>query len=108
MTRYTVNECDASADGMERLRNQDEFILISGATADSHDPRAIFEGFLEDIQSCARPDEFDYDACEKALHDWFDESGASDIKDALRYIDWREIDEFEGVTVRLYVATETE
>jgi hypothetical protein len=69
--RYEVTTFDDSADGMERLRNQDEFILLAyvgrGTTV-----AEVREQFLSDIQSCARPDDFDYDAARVAVETHLD------------------------------------
>lgn len=58
---YTVNGIDDSADGMERLRSHTEVILLAYPhKGDS--PSFLEQSWLEDLDNCAAPDGFDYDA----------------------------------------------
>ncbi len=64
--RYEIVTLDTSADGMERLRNQDEFILLAYGDSTST-PVGLIHDWKADVQSCDRGDGFDYAAIDAAL-----------------------------------------
>ena len=106
--QYVINTFDDSAPGMERLRYQSEFILLAYPREDST-PEDIRQRWLDDIQSCARPDYFNYDAARQAVLDWCDENTFR-LSSALEYLQselegkWDDIDDYgESPTFRLYV-----
>lgn len=66
---YEVTRFDNSAPGMEPLRDQDEFILIAYLGEDMA-PLEILAQWQEDIDSCARPDGFDYLEARAAIDRW--------------------------------------
>lgn len=113
MARYQVTSLDCSAEGMERLRSQSEFILLAYLGPDSS-PEDIFRELRDDIQSCERPDGFDYDAAREAIQDWGKHGGLSLVQWEVRNardaaargdLNWNDggADEFDSVPVRLYV-----
>lgn len=59
--RYTIQTFDVCMSGNERLRNNQEFILTASIGADST-PDSLAEQWLDDIQACARDDDFDFNA----------------------------------------------
>lgn len=69
---YAVNSMDDSADGMERLRSQSEFILLAypkvGETVET-----LRDEWIADLDSCMRPDGFDFAAAEQAIRDYCEE-----------------------------------
>lgn len=68
-TRFEVTSLDASAEGMERLRNQSEFILL--AYPSPYDtPAAIAEQWAADVDACERPDGFGFALCRDAVRTW--------------------------------------
>lgn len=113
MARYHVTSLDCSAEGMERMRSQSEFIAIAYAGSDST-PEDIFAALREDVDSCEREDGFDYDAARKAIQTWGQNGGLSlitwelnqAIKAAARGdLNWNDASaaEFDSVAFRLYV-----
>ena len=64
--RYEVTTFDVCAAGMERLRNQDEFILVSYIFADT-DSADLLADWKADVQCCDRGDTFDYAAIDTLL-----------------------------------------
>lgn len=69
MARYVVTTCDYAAPGMERLRSRDEFIL--GAFPSTREGwRGIGRQWESDLQSCDRPEGFDYAAARKCIRDF--------------------------------------
>jgi hypothetical protein len=103
---YTVTTFDDSAEGMERLRDQSEFILLAYPSKDST-PDDILQQFVDDIQTCDRFDGFDYDAAREAVIAWYDSDTVARV---LGWIDWPESDDDIGddfyPVFRLYVETE--
>ena len=101
---YIVNTFDDSAHGMERLRHQSEFILVAYPWEDSG-LDDIRQQWLDDIQSCARPDGFEYDAARQAVLDWCDENTVR-LSNSLHYLQ-SELDDMseydESPAFRLYV-----
>lgn len=91
--RYEVTTVDLTVQGFERLRSPSEFIL-NAYPSKSDDPAAIVQTLKDDIQSCARPDDFDYDAARSALDEWFDDSGIAHLRSQLNAME--EPDEDEG------------
>lgn len=111
--RYTVSGMDCAAEGMERLRDQSEFILLAyvdNANAGSAD---VWAQWLEDIDSCARPDGFDYLEARQAVRTWAADNESAILaelagaRDAAQRgdLNWNDAsaDEFDSVTFRLYV-----
>ena len=76
--RYEVASMDYCAPGFERLRNQDEFILCA-YPAPGAGWRALQRDWLQDIESCDRPDGFDYPAARRAVRAY-----CSKLRDAWR------------------------
>lgn len=66
---YEVTRFDNSAPGMEPLRNRDEFILIAYLGEDMA-PLDILTQWQADIDSCVRPDGFDYLEARAAIDQW--------------------------------------
>lgn len=80
--RYEVTTVDLTCQGFERLRSPREFIL--NAYPSKTEPVAdIVAELKQDLQSCARPDDFDYDAARAALDEWFDDSGVAHLQSQL-------------------------
>lgn len=113
MPRYHVTSLDCSAEGAERLRSQSEFILLAYAGADTS-PEDIFAALREDVDSCDRPDGFDFEAARDAIQTWGKNGGLSLVQWELRSardaaargdINWNDesADECDSVTFRLYV-----
>jgi hypothetical protein len=65
-TRYTVTGLDCSAEGMERLRDQSEFILIAYPAPDDT-PESLCAEWLSDLDSVMREDGFDFEQAELAI-----------------------------------------
>ena len=69
--RYQVTTLDYCTPGFERLRSHDEFILnaypAQGETGDD-----IRDELIDDLDSCMRPDGFDYEAAADAVRAHFD------------------------------------
>ena len=110
MAKYTVTSFDNSVSGMERLRNQSEFILLAYPWEDSV-PVDIRRQWVDDIQSCDRFDGFDYEAAREAVNEWYNESGEDIVAHAIAYLNsqvesWDDV-EFsdESPVFRLYVET---
>lgn len=79
-TRYTVSGLDCSADGMERLRDQSEFILLadpSPSDPDEATPAALCEQWIADLDSVMREDGFDYQQAESAIRTYCEEATES-------------------------------
>lgn len=76
MARYHVTSLDCSAEGMERLRSQSEFIALAYAGADTS-PEDILRELREDLDSCDRGDGFDFDAARDAIQQWAQNGGLS-------------------------------
>lgn len=67
LTRYSVaHVIDVSADGMERLRNWNESILLAYPAADAT-PDSLAEDWIRDMSSSDQGDGFSYDAAEHAI-----------------------------------------
>lgn len=80
---YTVTGFDVCTQGFERLRNRDEFILVGYVQHDTS--RADLESqFITEIEMCARPAGFDYEACRKLVRDYM---SMINMTVATRYID---------------------
>lgn len=89
MLRYEVTSFDLCVQGFERLRSQDEFILC--AYPDSKTSAAeVVDEFVRDIDSCMRPDEFDYKAAENAVRDYFAQDSLGGLTSALASVEWGE------------------
>lgn len=67
---YEVSTFDVCVSGFERLRSQDEFILLASIDAET-DGDSLLEQWLSDIQSCDRFDGFDYRAAETAVREYW-------------------------------------
>jgi hypothetical protein len=67
--RYEVSGMDYCAPGMERLRNQDEFILCAYVNPGAG-WRALRSAWLQDIQSCERSGGFDYEGARRAVAEY--------------------------------------
>lgn len=71
MTKYEVSTFDVCASGFERLRSYDEFILVASIEAET-EAVDLVEQWKADLQSCMRDDDFDYEAAEQAIDDYYD------------------------------------
>lgn len=110
--RYEVTSLDCAADGMERLRNRDEFILLAYPTADSS-LDDIESEWLGDINATAQPDGFDYDAAAEAVRAYVRDNGDSILAEleSLAAMERRDCEErgrpyhsdAESFTFRIYV-----
>jgi hypothetical protein len=93
---------------MERLRSQDEFILIAYPSGPDS-VAAVLRELAADLQSCGRPDGFDYQAARDAITNWADTGGREALADALASFDWDELgdsDDWDSDTspvVRVYM-----
>lgn len=109
-TRYSVTGVDDSADGMERLRSQSEFILLAYASG-GEEPAEIAEQWTRDLESTDRGDGFSYEAAESAIREYCEQATESGYLAALigraRDVATAEADEsteeMESTTLRLYV-----
>jgi hypothetical protein len=111
---YQVTTLDCAAEGMERLRDQSEFILLAYASGADIAPDDILEQWLGDLQACERPDGFDYDAARLAIYQWAGTGGRGQIQGELNAasesamrgdLNWNDESaaEFDSVAFRLYV-----
>lgn len=73
MAAYRINGVDDSADGMERLRSQSEIILLA-YPHEGDSPLFLQQSWLEDLDSCERPEGFDYAAADSAIRAYCRES----------------------------------
>ena len=103
--RYSVRTFDVCAQGFERLRARHEFILLAypkrGASA-----AELAEEWKADIQACARPDGFDYEAA-RACVDAFAERESAWIAAACADLDESSDDSDEcgePVTAYLFIS----
>lgn len=113
-TRYTVSGLDCSAEGMERLRDQSEFILLAYPDADAT-PESLAAEWIRDMESSDQGDGFDYDAAALAIRRYCEaatESGylPAKLTENASYIGGNnptglDLDEsdFESAPFRLYV-----
>jgi hypothetical protein len=100
--RYGVSTFDICVSGMERLRSQDEFILLChptpATTADEYETQ-----WLSDIDACDRGEDFDFVAVRAIVRDFvestirpvFSRSNPFDLEDAG--------DDAEGVKAYLFI-----
>lgn len=105
MAGYQVNSLETCADGFERLRYQDEFILLAYPGGNDESPESIVDDWIQDMDSCARPDGFDYEAAERAVRQWAADNRPL-IEAELATAEFpteEEADMGESVTFRLYV-----
>jgi hypothetical protein len=74
-TRYAVTGLDCSAEGMERLRDQSEFILLAypGERYDMA-PAELAEDWICDMNGADCGDGFNYNAAEHAIRTYAEES----------------------------------
>lgn len=110
--RYDVTGMDCSADGMERLRDRDETILLAYASGDAS-PADIAEQWESDADSCDRGDSFDPEAAAEAVQAWAADNGdliARQLGDFRAMADRGELNwndesaaEFDSAAMRLYV-----
>jgi hypothetical protein len=99
--KYRVNSYDICCPGMERLRSNSEFILVT----------TVYKGVLgeeirddmkQQIQSCAQPDGFDYEACRQAIDDFIDQNIAGNCARLFGDID-PPSDNEEGVNLYVFM-----
>ena len=112
MTKYTVSTFDVCASGFERLRSYSEFILLASIDAETS-AADLLEQWISDIQSCARPDDFDFDAARKAVETYHAENIAPLFakRDNPFDLDARDVEDAESfdqesATAYLYVNVE--
>lgn len=73
MSAYEVTTFDVCVQGFERLRSNDEFILLAAIDADTNSAD-LMEQWDGDLQSCDRPADFDYDAAREAMRAYYESS----------------------------------
>lgn len=66
MPRYEVTTFDVCTQGFERLRSNSEFILVAYPNGRSG-AGTLRKQWLDDLQSCERPEGFDYGAAKLAI-----------------------------------------
>lgn len=71
MPAYEVTTFDVCAQGFERLRSYEEFILCASIDADT-DSADLLEQWDGDLQSCDHPNGFDYDAAREAVRAFYE------------------------------------
>ena len=100
--RYDVTRFDDSVDGMEPLRNQDEFILLASAHRE-YQLSDLREQWHDDIESCDRFEGFDYDAAHAAV-DHYCDCNVIDLAMRLGQLENPDYCDEDGyATFRLYV-----
>lgn len=67
---YEITTFDVCVSGFERLRSQDEFILLASVDGET-DSGDLLNEWLADIQSCDREDDFDYEAAREAVRAYY-------------------------------------
>lgn len=70
--RYVITTVDMCVQGFERLRRQDEFIL-NAYPSHGETGTDLLDALLNDIETCARPDDFDYTRAREAVRAYFDQ-----------------------------------
>lgn len=105
---YEVTTLDVCVQGFERLRSNSEFILNAYPDRTTT-PAEVVEEFLRDIDSCSRPDDFDYSAARNAVNDYFATGGLGRLAAELNGVSWGEEpapedDDGNGIIAFLYVA----
>ena len=75
-TRYSVTGLDCSAEGMERLRDWNERILIAYPDGGSS-PADLAEQWIRDMDSSDQGDGFDYEQAEHAIRQYCEEATES-------------------------------
>jgi hypothetical protein len=68
---YSVTAFDVCAQGFERLRSYEEFIVVAAIDDDSN-PADLLEQWEADLQSCDRPENFDFDAAREAIRSYYE------------------------------------
>lgn len=81
--KYEPTTFDVCISGMERLRNQNEFMLLAYLVP-STNAKSIREQWLDDMNGCDRFDGFEYDACRIAI----DKAMAGWVRPAFRRRRW--------------------
>lgn len=83
MTHYDITTFDVCVPGFERLRSNAEFILVASVWPDmSH--QDLQTAWLDDMQSCDRPDNFDFDAVRTLVTNF---AASINMKRALEYVE---------------------
>lgn len=72
--RFSVSSVDDSAEGMERLRDQSEFILLA-YPGEGAKPAELTEQWSADLDSVGRPDGFGFALAESVIRDYCEERG---------------------------------
>lgn len=106
--RYQVTSLDVSADGMERLRSQSEWILIAGACGPD-DSEAVLTAWHED--SFYLPESWDSVAAVEALDSWWHVDGGKEALQrelaAVQWDEWKpdgpDSDSGESIPCRVYI-----
>lgn len=112
---YRVTSLDCAADGMERLRNQREAILVAYASTAEETAESILAELCDDIGAAAFPEASSDSAIESAVREWAADGGLARIEAELGEarsaaergdLNWNDsaADEFDSVAFRLYVA----
>jgi hypothetical protein len=104
MTEYKINTLDICAQGFERLRTPEEFILTA-YVSNSSTKQEIISELHQDINACMREDEFDYDTAKSAVSAYLTGNWEG-IEAQLKGLDDKDEDELdieEGCILFLYV-----
>lgn len=99
--RYQVTSLEICAQGMERLRNRDEFILVSYAWRGATAPE-LARDWEGDLRAVDRGDSFDWDSAYACLQ-MFAHSNADSIAERCADLPETEGDEDSGIVALLYV-----
>lgn len=68
---YSISSFDVCVQGFEPLRSYTE-TLLPVPIGPEDTPETIREALHDELQSCMRPDGFDYEAAEKAINEFVD------------------------------------
>lgn len=109
MPKYEIASFDVCMPGFERMRSASEFILVAsvqyGMSKDD-----LIGAFNDDLQSCMRPDDFDYGGAREVVRAYVN---GLDMAQVLQYIDAPKdpeadidiVEELEGCNAYLYIRT---
>lgn len=67
---YQVTTFDVCSAGFERLRTYEEFIVVACIDAETGSTELLLEQWNADLQSCERPDGFDFEAAREAIQSY--------------------------------------
>jgi len=96
MPTYRVTTCDICAQGYERLRNMDEFMLTT-IVVNTDSKEDILCALTDDFLGVARRDGFDYAKAKKTYTNYIEENW-TDIKRRLKSLDDPEVDKYGDIS----------